>query len=277
MNPFAYSVTVIAPAAVEPVTLAEAKLHLKRDDTADDALIAQLISAARANIEHKLGRALGKQTLELVLDTWPCGSVIQVPRSPLQSVTSIKYTDSVAVETTMPVADYVVDTDSRPGRISLGTDESWPSTTLQPISGVRIRFVAGYSREFTFTADATTDLLTATAHGLVDGEDMILRSSGALPGAFVADTRYFVITSSTNTFQLSATKGGAAVNITSQGTGTHTAARGIPLNLRQAMLLLVGNFYMNRESVLVGGFGLVAAEMPQSVTWLIGEDRARAF
>lgn len=71
-----------------------------------------------------------------------------------------------------------------------------------------------------------TDIWTSTAHGfLVNQKIRLTNSGGALPAGYTADTDYFVIAGNlaANTFQLSATKGGAAVNGTSDGTGTHTA------------------------------------------------------
>lgn len=77
---------------------------------------------------------------------------------------------------------------------------------------------------FTFTAANATDILTATAHGQANGQKMrVSNSGGALPAGLTAGTDYFVIAAAANTFQLSATEGGAAVNFTTDGTGTHTA------------------------------------------------------
>lgn len=76
-----------------------------------------------------------------------------------------------------------------------------------------------------FTADAGTDVLTFGA-GVVwpDGTEVEVTSTGSLPGGLAADTKYFVKNPATSdeTIQLSATLGGAAVNITSAGSGTHT-------------------------------------------------------
>lgn len=75
---------------------------------------------------------------------------------------------------------------------------------------------------FPFTAANATDTLTATAHGQTNGQKVRVSSSGALPAGLTAGTDYYVITAAANTFQLSATLGGAAVNFTTDGTGTHT-------------------------------------------------------
>jgi hypothetical protein len=65
----------------------------------------------------------------------------------------------------------------------------------------------------------TTDLFTATAHGLIDGDAVVLTITTGLTGLTTATT-YYVVTSLANTFQLAATPGGAAINFTADGTGT---------------------------------------------------------
>lgn len=74
---------------------------------------------------------------------------------------------------------------------------------------------------FTFTA-ATTDIITAAAHGLTEGTRVTVASSTTLPAGLAAATNYFVRDVTTNTFKLSATPLGTAVDITDTGTGTHT-------------------------------------------------------
>lgn len=74
----------------------------------------------------------------------------------------------------------------------------------------------------TFTADDSTDTYTASAHGLSDGTPVTVSASTSLPTGLSANTTYYVITSTTNTFQLSATYGGSAIDISSTGTGTLT-------------------------------------------------------
>lgn len=76
----------------------------------------------------------------------------------------------------------------------------------------------------TFTADASTNTLTSSGHGLTNGELVNFLSDGTLPGgigSFDDGYFYYVINATTNTFQISETEGGAAVDITSAGSGTH--------------------------------------------------------
>lgn len=73
-----------------------------------------------------------------------------------------------------------------------------------------------------FTADAGTDFLTDTAHGLVNGDRiMVYNSGGALPAGLAENAVYFVVNKTNDTFQVSLTAGGSAINLTSAGTGTN--------------------------------------------------------
>lgn len=59
--------------AVEPVTLAEAKAHLRVDGTAEDTLIGSLIVTSRLHVEAAMGLALVTQSWSVFLDAWPPG------------------------------------------------------------------------------------------------------------------------------------------------------------------------------------------------------------
>lgn len=137
------SLKLITPPTTEPITLQEAKNHLRVDVTDDDILIQSLITAAREYCEAFQNRAYITQTWEMTLDFFP-QMPLKIPKPPLQSVISIKYTDQDNIETVFAPINYVVDTDSEPGRIALTPGASWPNVVLKPISGVKIRFTAGY-------------------------------------------------------------------------------------------------------------------------------------
>jgi uncharacterized phiE125 gp8 family phage protein len=174
---------------VEPVTLAEAKLHMRVDVADDDTLIAALVKTAREYIETitRPRVAMVTQTWRYVADEFPRGDTLELRPWPLQSVVSVTYTDDDDLTATVPSTDYLVDTSSAPGRLRLRSGATWPSVTLRELNGLTIEFKAGYG-----------------------------------------DT-------------------GASV----------------PAALRQAILLLIGQWYENRESSLVTG--AVAKELPFAV------------
>jgi hypothetical protein len=66
------------------------------------------------------------------------------------------------------------------------------------------------------TADAATDRITLAAHGFAAGDEVRL-VSGTAPTGLVLNTTYFVLSPTTNDFQLSATLGGTAIDLTTAG------------------------------------------------------------
>lgn len=75
---------------------------------------------------------------------------------------------------------------------------------------------------FDFTATNASNLINATAHGLLNGERVQMTTATTLPAGFSAGTEYFVINKNDDDFQVALTLGGAAVTISDDGTGTHT-------------------------------------------------------
>jgi uncharacterized phiE125 gp8 family phage protein len=127
-----------APSA-EPVSVADAKLHIRAitgDTTEDAAIITPLITAAREYCENVTGRALAAQTIEAYPQRFE--SIMKLPRPPLVSITSIKYTDDAGTETTMDAGDYLVDT--KFGRVAF---KKIPSFTPALLNHIKITYEAG--------------------------------------------------------------------------------------------------------------------------------------
>jgi hypothetical protein len=82
----------------------------------------------------------------------------------------------------------------------------------------------------TFTTTHGSDLFTQTSHGFLtgDGPIRVTNSGGALPAGLTADTDYYVIKIDGDTFKVATTRAlafaGTVVNLTGDGTGTHTYA-----------------------------------------------------
>jgi hypothetical protein len=120
---------------------------------------------------------------------------------------------------------------------------------------------------------AATDIATAVGHVQVNGDAVQLTNSGgALPGGLSPNTDYYVVGAASDALQFSATAGGAAINITSTGTGTHYIGA-VPDGIRQAMKLMLGHWYNRRESVS----DFQTFEVPQAVDMLLAPHRVVRF
>lgn len=129
---------------IEPITRAEAKLHLRVDFTTDDALIDGLIQAAREHAEDILGRALIAREVRASFDGMPWREIV-LPLSPVIDVRSILFYDTLNASTLVPTTDYIVDTDAWDGRIVLNDDSDWPDIDYREAKTVVIEYDAGYS------------------------------------------------------------------------------------------------------------------------------------
>ena len=134
------SLSLITPPASEPVTLAEAKAHLKLDTSDEDALVGTLITAARARAEWHSGRAFVTQHWRLSLDAWPHGDVAEIPLPPLVSVEEVAIIASDGVRPVLDPLVYSVDTASQPGRIIFNDRPQ----SLRRYDCLQIAFTAGY-------------------------------------------------------------------------------------------------------------------------------------
>ena len=112
--------------------------------------------------------------------------------------------------------------------------------------------------DLTFTADNTTNRLTATAHGMATGDGPFeVSSAGTLPTGLAASTNYWCIRVDDNTLQVASSlanaKSGTAVAFTDNGAGVHT---------------------INRQNRLVVPDGVTAAEVSVGIAasgddWLV--------
>lgn len=141
---------LVTPPAIEPVSLAETKIHCRVDHTDDDARLLMLIVAARQTLDGRdgtLGRALLTQTWDYKINAFPDPDEgIELPLPPLQSVTSITYLDAAAATQTLATQVYRVEGigSLMPARIVLTAGQSWPSIADRS-EAATIRFVAGYA------------------------------------------------------------------------------------------------------------------------------------
>jgi uncharacterized phiE125 gp8 family phage protein len=151
------SLKLITAAAAEPITLAEAKAHLRVVDNDEDLVIALLIKAARDAAETFTGRALVTQTWDLYLDAFPAATAeIKIPLPPLQSVVSVKYDDAAGVEQTLGTGLYTVANVNDVGWV-LPKSTGWPQT-IDAVNAVRIRFISGYAPDANSPPDLAANI-----------------------------------------------------------------------------------------------------------------------
>lgn len=144
--------------AVQPITLAYAKQHIRSLGTTDDTLIAVYIDAAASYFMEQTGRPLLTETREAWLDAFPfigasgANARIELPHPVLQSVVSVKYINSSGVLTSFtggspvanlyrvsaPTGDY-----ARRGYVEPLYGGTWPIARAET-GAVRIQYTCGY-------------------------------------------------------------------------------------------------------------------------------------
>jgi hypothetical protein len=107
-----------------------------------------------------------------------------------------------------------------------------------------------------FTADNTTEIFTAVAHGLLtgDGPIQVSNGGGALPTGLSASTNYWVIKIDADTFKLATSRANAIAGsnllITSNGTGTQTLSDTV--NTERLTTLDISSFARWKRSADIG-------------------------
>lgn len=132
---------IITPVSVEPVTLAEAKLHLRVDIADDDALISGFISAAREWAENLTAQSWAEQTLEMAVDGF--SHQLCLLQGPVSEIVSVVYEDIDGNDQIASAALYRLGMDQYGNNVlTLKAGMSWPAASGMPGS-VRVRYKAG--------------------------------------------------------------------------------------------------------------------------------------
>lgn len=168
---------VLEPPSAEPVTLAEAKEHLRVTDDAEDAYISSLIRQARELCEEIQGRAYLQQRQQFMLERWPVGRRILLPRPPLASVDAIRYVNAYGQTVTVDPAMYRMDAATEPGAVVLAPGQSWPSEALDVGLPITIEYTAGYDDPARIPANAIHAIKLLIAHAYEHREPVIVGST----------------------------------------------------------------------------------------------------
>ncbi len=161
--PFAWTITKLIDSDIEPVTVAEAKAHMRVEISDDDTYIGLLITAAREWCEDYTGRALIDQTWQLRYEGY-FFKEFRLHRSPVISVHSFIY-DVDGVATTLDSTNYVLDGPrTKWPRLLLSTTGAWPTTNyLKPVT---IQFSAGYANRQVSPTEGADKVPMAFKHAI---------------------------------------------------------------------------------------------------------------
>ncbi|MGV8830337.1 MAG: head-tail connector protein [Devosia sp.] len=211
-----YSPILVTPPAMTPISVADAKVHLRQAEYDasgaviagdDDALISAFIDAAVSCLDGWtgiLGRCLVEQSWRQDFDSF--AGCLRLPLAPALGITSVVATDADGAEATVPDTAYSLLTDA-----------------LGPFVRLNSSFVAPYS-----LADAAGVSVTFTAGYATIPEVAAVGETAAIP-----------------------------------------AQSTVPAAIKVAILLLVGDWYNNREASMPG----TVSELPFAVNALISPFR----
>lgn len=138
------------PPATAPVSVAEAKAHLRVDSADEDSLIGSLIDAATSHFDGQgvLGRAIITQSWAQWVGQSP--GWVRLTIGTFQSLTSVEYYDTDNAFQTATLTDFEIRLDGDFVIIKPKADHVWPPAYTRQ-DAIKITYVAGYG-------DAATDV-----------------------------------------------------------------------------------------------------------------------
>lgn len=225
---------LITPPIAMPITLNEAKVHLRLESafTADDNYVTVLIASAINYVEYFCNRRLITQTWEGVFESWEEIEKHFIPGGQLQEVVQITWHDEDGIQDTLDTDEYIVTgirTDE--GKIEF-IDNADLSNVLYQVNPIQVRYTCGYYQGEAWVAE------TAYIAG-----DQVLASYGLVAQVTVTGAG----TSHTDVPSWPATIGEEVADAT---VTWEIIGMSVPDTIRQALLLLVTQYYENREQVV---------------------------
>lgn len=135
------ALTLVSGPAVAPVSLDEAKDHLRVEHFDDDTLIQRLVDTAIAYVDARgvLARAMISQTWAQTGYGW--SGRVDLTLTPVQSLSAVKYFDTDNAEQTATLSDFRL----IGGALNSYVEPvgSWPQTFDRP-DALKLEYVAGY-------------------------------------------------------------------------------------------------------------------------------------
>ncbi len=169
--------SIVTDSTGEPLTTDEVRDHV-RGSTEDNSLIDAQTTAARLYCENFTHREFMLKKLRYSLESWPRGE-IQLPRPVNTSSTSKPLTVSYRAQggstyTTFASTNYLVDTESEPGRIVLKNGAAWPSGALENGQSVRVDFWSGATAASLVSQSQKQGILLLAGHWYENRESVVV-------------------------------------------------------------------------------------------------------
>lgn len=138
------SPVALAVPAVEPVSSAEMKAHLRLDSDDDTDLVTGLVVAARALVERTTRLALVAQEWRIGLDRWPNTRRVTLPLAPVLAVTAIRVSRAGDAPAVLAPALYRLDSSRDP--VCLVVDDAAPDPDTRT-GGIEIDAAYGFGTD----------------------------------------------------------------------------------------------------------------------------------
>jgi uncharacterized phiE125 gp8 family phage protein len=161
-------------------TTAEAKDFLKVDTSADDTLIDNLIKAATESCQIYTNQYFLNTVVEQYSDKW--SEVYTLYKSPVSSITHIKYYDTNDAEQTLAASNYILDDVSKPARIGLAVDATLPDLADR-INAVHVKYTVGYGTASSDVPDGIKSAVLITLANFYENRQSVItgRTATELP------------------------------------------------------------------------------------------------
>jgi uncharacterized phiE125 gp8 family phage protein len=131
-----------AVASSRPISLADARMHLKDPPEGEDPLIDRLIRVSCDIVGEMSGRVLALETWEAAYPS-VSGDLV-LPKNPVQAVTGIAYYDALDALQSAVLSDFYIFKDDDRCLIRPKSGKSWPQTITRE-DAITVTFTAGYS------------------------------------------------------------------------------------------------------------------------------------
>jgi uncharacterized phiE125 gp8 family phage protein len=148
---------VTVPSGADPISVADAKVHLRIEqaDTDQDGFVAQLCAAAHRKVENELDYPILRQTRQTHLRGFPEAEIDLGGGNDFQ-VASVDYYDADGVQQTLATSAYILDAVSKPAKLYPAPNTLWPATQDRP-GAVIVEWQSGWAAP----GDVPPDLLHA--------------------------------------------------------------------------------------------------------------------